>query len=142
MSDQLEADAFAVNQNGLPDEGLKGIYLWASDDINKFVTPITVADDNERVAKHFTVDLISDGVTPMVVGISISNTNANWYVVDNFKLKFVGITPPVGINDMTEASEAAVKNIYTLTGVRVNTLQRGINIVVDQNGKAHKVIVK
>ena len=139
---QLEADAFAVNQNGLPDEGLKGIYLWASDDINKFVTPITVADDNERVAKHFTVDLISDGVTPMVVGISISNTNANWYVVDNFKLKFVGTTPPVGINDMTEAGEAAVKNIYTLTGVRVNTLQRGINIVVDQNGKAHKVIVK
>ncbi|MDO4994875.1 MAG: hypothetical protein Q4E32_07715 [Bacteroidales bacterium] len=139
---QLEADAFAVNQDGLPDGGLKGIYLWATDGVNKFVTPITVADDNETVAKHFTVDILSDGVTPMTVGISISQTNANWYVADNFTLKFVGTTPPDGIADIAEAGVETLKDIYTLTGIKTNRLQKGINIVVDQNGNTRKVFVK
>ena len=36
----------------------------------------------------------------------------------------------------------AVAGIYTLTGAKVNTLQRGINILVDQNGNTRKVFVK
>ena len=139
---QLSVDAFAINQGGLPEEGLHGIYLWATDDNNKFVKSITVAEDNETVAKNFTVDIISDGVTPMVVGISIGQTNANWFVADNFTLKYVGTTPPVGIADVVEVGAETVKDIFTLSGVKTNRLQKGINIVVDQNGKTRKVFVK
>ena len=139
---QLSVDAFAVNQGGMPDEGLKGIYLWATDDNNKFVKSITVADDNETVAKNFTVDIVVDDATFVNIGISIGQTNANWFVADNFTLKYVGTTPPVGIADVVEVGAENVKDIFTLSGVKTNRLQKGINIVVDQNGKTRKVFVK
>ena len=53
-----------------------------------------------------------------------------------------------GIGNEPEAIEAvntekkAAAGIYTLTGAKVNTLQRGINILVDQNGNTRKVLVK
>ena len=139
---QLSVDAFAVNQGGMPDEGLKGIYLWAYDGANKFVKSITVADNNETVAKNFTVDIVVDDATFVNIGISIAQTNANWFVADNFTLKYVGTTPPVGITDVAEVGAENVKNIFTLSGVKTNRLQKGINIVVDQNGKTRKVFVK
>ena len=140
---KLEADAFAVNQKEGFDEDLHGIYLWATDDINESQTPITVAGDNSTVSKHFSIDVVSDGVTNIVVGVKIADTNANWFTIDNFTLSFVGTTPPVGIADVTEAAETlSVKSIYTPAGVRVSTLQRGINIVVGQDGQARKVVVK
>ena len=53
-----------------------------------------------------------------------------------------------GIGSEPEAIEAvnvekkAVAGIYTITGAKVNTLQRGINILVDQNGNTRKVFMK
>ena len=102
-----------------------------------------MAGDNSTVSKHFSIDVVSDGVTNIVVGVKIADTNANWFTIDNFTLSFVGTTPPVGIADVTEAAETlSVKSIYTPAGVRVSTLQRGINIVVGQDGQARKVVVK
>ena len=53
-----------------------------------------------------------------------------------------------GIGNEPEAIESvntekkAAAGIYTLTGAKVNTLQRGINILVDQNGNTKKILVK
>ena len=53
-----------------------------------------------------------------------------------------------GIGNEPEAIESvntekkAAAGIYTLTGAKVNTLQRGINILVDQNGNTRKVYMK
>ena len=40
------------------------------------------------------------------------------------------------------AAESVAEGIYTVSGAKVNTLQRGINIVRNANGKAVKVLVK
>jgi hypothetical protein len=42
------------------------------------------------------------------------------------------------VNNETKAASG----IYTISGAKVNALQRGINIIVDQNGKSRKVFVK
>ena len=53
-----------------------------------------------------------------------------------------------GIGSEPEAIETvntekkAAAGIYTITGAKVNTLQRGINILVDQNGNTRKVFMK
>jgi hypothetical protein len=41
-----------------------------------------------------------------------------------------------------DADRKAASGIYTLNGAKVTALQRGLNIIVDQNGKARKVFVK
>jgi len=139
----LEADAFAVNQTADFAEDLTGIQLamigsvWAC-------TDITIAGENSTVAKHLYVMYHhTDASKGAVVSVNISATNANWFVIDNLKLSYLGTTEPLGIAETeADAQGAAVKSIYSLTGARQATLQKGINIVVDQNGKARKVFVK
>lgn len=41
-----------------------------------------------------------------------------------------------------DVDRKAAAGIYTISGAKVTTLQRGLNIIVDQNGKARKVFVK
>lgn len=41
-----------------------------------------------------------------------------------------------------DVDRKAASGIYTISGAKVTTLQRGLNIIVDQNGKARKVFVK
>jgi len=47
-----------------------------------------------------------------------------------------------GINGVETLTDGAVESIYTLNGVRVNSLQKGLNIVKMSNGKTQKVLVK
>lgn len=70
--------------------------------------------------------------------IGIDKVVANggdWIIYDDFKLKYLGNDPTVGINNVTVKSENNV--IYNVAGQRINSLQKGINIV---NGK--KIYVK
>ncbi|MDY3620819.1 MAG: hypothetical protein SO104_06720 [Prevotella sp.] len=45
-----------------------------------------------------------------------------------------------GINSVNTADNSTITEIYTLGGARVNSLQKGINIVRLANGKTVKVI--
>ena len=45
-----------------------------------------------------------------------------------------------GINTVNTADNSTITEIYTLGGARVNSLQKGINIVRLANGKTVKVI--
>ena len=45
-----------------------------------------------------------------------------------------------GINSVDAAENNTITEIYTLGGARVNSLQKGINIVRLANGKTIKVI--
>lgn len=68
-----------------------------------------------------------------------------WFSADNFKLTMVkagdnaGWDPTTGVSEV--ATTSAANAIYTLTGAKVNALQKGLNIVV-KNGKATKILVK
>ena len=136
----LEADAYATNQKAIPEEGIQGAYLMANNNGNYYLTPIGIAVTG-AAPEHFTVDFYSDGVNPTTVGLRVEDTNASWIVADNFQLKYIGTEAPVGIKDI-ETAETTVdlknaKNIYSITGQRLNQVQKGINIV---DGK--KVLIK
>ena len=48
-----------------------------------------------------------------------------------------------GINEISaQPSTAAPAGIYRLNGVRLNSLQRGLNIVIGQDGQVRKVMMK
>lgn len=51
-------------------------------------------------------------------------------------------TDPTAINTLTTADDNKYVAIYTLGGVRMQNLQRGINIVRTANGKVKKLLVK
>ncbi len=51
-------------------------------------------------------------------------------------------TDPTAINTLTAADDNKYVAIYTLGGVRMQRLQRGINIVRTASGKVKKVLVK
>lgn len=51
-------------------------------------------------------------------------------------------TNPTAINTLTTADDNKYVAIYTLGGVRMQNLQRGINIVRTASGKVKKVLVK
>lgn len=91
----------------------------------------------------------------LVVGVSCDyaflnkaeeeNFKGTWFSADDFKLTLVkagdntGWDPSTGISEV--ATSASANAIYTLTGAKVNALQKGLNIVV-KNGKATKILVK
>ena len=62
---------------------------------------------------------------------------ADWSIFDNFQLFYIGTAAPVGIESIDAIEAVTPVGIYNLAGQRINTLQKGINIV---NGK--KVFVK
>lgn len=71
----------------------------------------------------------------------------NWYSVGGWTLTLIAKGdnedwggPIAGIQDVENTIEAA-EGIYTISGAKVNKLQRGLNIVV-RNGKATKILVK
>ena len=47
-----------------------------------------------------------------------------------------------GINGVETLTDGAVESIYTINGTRVNSLQKGLNIVKMSNGQTQKVLVK
>ena len=71
----------------------------------------------------------------------------NWYSVGGWTLTLVakgdntGWEGPVTGVDTVNTVKPMASGIYTITGVKVNKLQRGLNIIVN-NGKAQKVLVK
>ena len=47
-----------------------------------------------------------------------------------------------GINGVETLTDGTVESIFTISGTRVNSLQKGLNIVKMSNGKTQKVLVK
>ena len=47
-----------------------------------------------------------------------------------------------GIQDVSVASKKVATGIYNFNGIRMNSLQRGLNIVVSGDGNVKKVLVK
>ena len=64
----------------------------------------------------------------------------DWVVFDNFKLYYLGTEIPEGIANV--AAKDVTKTIYSVSGVKQNGLQKGINIIKLSNGKVVKKFVK
>lgn len=125
----LSADAYATNQKAIPEEGITGASLMATDGTNTWTESIGIAETSAK-PENFTVVFESDGVKPVSVGLQVYQTNASWIVADNFTLRYLGTKAPVAIETIgQDAATLANKTIYNLNGQRLGRLQKGINIV-------------
>ena len=75
--------------------------------------------------------MIEDGQS-LTFGLKKDTTiDGDWCLFDNFQLFYLGTAVPSGINNL--AAEGTQKNIYTLSGQKLNSItQPGLYIV---NGK-------
>ena len=104
--------------------------------------------------KHQTMDVevtnheLTIGAKAGVAGENEKAFTGNWFSVGGWTLKLIELGnnegwggPIVEGIESVQNNTAVIEGIYTLTGAKVNKLQRGVNIVV-RNGKAMKVLVK
>lgn len=89
----------------------------------------------------FTLDSESD----VTIGIRNDVTNS-WLIWDNWTLTCFGTNSSraetVGVEAIESVATVAPTAIYTVSGARVNTLQKGINIVKMSDGSVRKVLIK
>jgi len=137
----LEVDGYAINQAGVPEgfESISGAGLMAKTGTTMTYQDMGVNSD-VAVPTHWSLVFYSDGKSPVTIGLHIENTNANWIAADNFMLSYIGKETPTSITDLNMSDDSIDINnsiIYNMSGQRLNTVQKGINII---NGK--KVYIK
>ena len=82
---------------------------------------------------------IKGDVTNESIDLTISYLGVNMTELLNVTFKGTAVET-TGINTVNTADNSTITEIYTLGRARVNSLQKGINIVRLANGKTVKVI--
>lgn len=95
-----------------------------------------VTEGSKSLISAFTATLSADK-SKLIVDLTFMTLGSDVNVV--FGKEY---TDPTAINTLTTADDNKYVAIYTLGGVRMQRLQRGINIVRTANGKVKKVLVK
>lgn len=95
-----------------------------------------VTEGSKSSISAFTATLSADK-TKLIVDLTFMTMGSDVNVV--FGKEY---TDPTAINTLTTADDNKYVAIYTLGGVRMQNLQRGINIVRTASGKVKKVLVK
>ncbi len=146
-SGSAPAEGFWLSQTvkNLPAGGYTIYAILASDannkitlDVNGESTEFTMEGDKATANNASQQFAIAEG-DEAVIKVS----SPSWFKADNFKLFYHGANSSicVGINEVS-TSKNAKAGIYTLSGARVTTLQKGINIIRMSDGSVHKVLVK
>lgn len=95
-----------------------------------------VTEGSKSLISAFTATLSADK-SKLIVDLTFMTLGSDVNVV--FGKEY---TDPTAINTLTTADDNKYVAIYTLGGVRMQRLQRGINIVRTANGKVKKLLVK
>ena len=95
-----------------------------------------VSEGSKSSISAFTATLSADK-SKLIVDLTFMTLGSDVNVV--FGKEY---TDPTAINTLTTADDNKYVAIYTLGGVRMQNLQRGINIVRTASGKVKKVLVK
>ena len=95
-----------------------------------------VTEGSKSLISAFTATLSADK-SKLIVDLTLMTLGSDVNVV--FGKEY---TDPTAINTLITADDNKYVAIYTLGGVRMQRLQRGINIVRTANGKVKKLLVK
>lgn len=87
-----------------------------------------------------------DGQGDFRIGLIKNVTeSADWTIVKNFKLYYLGVDP-TGISEIVTDANAVATKIYNASGMQIGKFQKGINIIEtvmkDGSKKVKKVVVK
>ena len=100
----------------------------------------------EGAVMPLTKDYDDNKIVKLLIGSNYSKFNGRRCWFDNVKIyKYPSSATgedPVSINSVANTTSNAAAGIYTISGAKVNGLQKGINIVKMQNGQVKKVFVK
>ena len=140
---------FEVKSNGLNnyafpayviDYELEGADAGHFDDGNGTISETTgdATVEGEKVSNMYWQKIKGD-VTNESIDLTISYLGVNMTELLNVTFKGTAVET-TGINTVNTADNSTITEIYTLGGARVNSLQKGINIVRLANGKTVKVI--
>lgn len=120
-----------------------------NDDQKKWGTDDDILGDAKEYSVIF---IVPEDDSNVEIGFqSVGTLTTKWFVCDDFKLWYYGkessktatgddgeLTDIDGIGTETNA----IKAIYTVTGAKVSSLQKGINLVKMADGTVQKVLVK
>ena len=137
----LGVDGYAVNQSGVPEEGVQGAYLYAQVGESMLKTSICV-DATAATPTHFEVSFYSNGEDKTTIGILIRDANFNWVAVDNFTLTYLGSEIPDAVEGLNAVAGTKAAQVFSLDGRQQVRLSRGVNIVRMSDGSVRKVLVK
>ena len=149
-----DAEAYAEN----PD-AYGAAFLYASvkveEDSTLNATPVVPqeAGCTESYENYSVIFTVPEGGADVTVGFQSAGVMAaRWFACDNFMLTYYGTESEkaesgkesfdVATDIRTITAAAAPSAIYSISGARLNGLQKGLNIVKFSNGTVKKVFVK
>ena len=107
---------------------------------NSYEVPYTMENDKNVATEAFNIFPLEEG-EDLVIRVA----SASWFKADYFRLTYFGTESDkeiTGIESVETAETSAPAAIYTISGAKVSSLQKGINIVKYANGKVAKILVK
>jgi len=97
-----------------------------------------VKENNPEAFKNALQFTANEGDTVELGLKKNDGVGGDWLIFDDFELYYLGYDPTA---ISTVATGAQIVEIYNVNGVRVNSLQKGVNIV-KTNGNVKKVVIK
>lgn len=74
--------------------------------------------------------------------VKTKTINTDWTIFDNFKLYYLGTEAPVAVETVKASASDTPSAIFSISGTKMNSLKKGINIVKMADGSVRKVLVK
>jgi len=143
------------DQEAGPGTGAAYLYAGASNGTDTRVVvsePIAIQPEGCRDAynNYSVVITLKEGETLVIGSKNIGELSARWVMIDNFKLEYCGpnsekeesSADPTAIESVATSTVSAPAAIYTISGAKVSSLKKGINIVRMADGQVKKVFVK
>lgn len=118
----------------------QGFQLFANDDYVD--VEVGQTGNGERGQWYEIVTVVTDGT--LKLGARNTVEAENWCMIDNWSLSYCGTNSekePTAVTQIIDTTSSA-SSIFTVTGVRSNTLSKGINVVKMSDGSVRKVLVK
>lgn len=117
-----------------------GFQLFANDDYVD--VEVGQTGNGERGQWYEIVTIVTDGT--LKLGARNTVEAENWCMIDNWSLSYCGTDSekePTAVAQVVDTTSSH-SSIFTVTGVRSNTLAKGINVVKMSDGSVRKVFVK
>lgn len=117
----------------------QGFQVFAND--NSLDVAVGQTGAGERGEWYEIVTEVTDGT--LTLGARNTVAAENWCMIDNWSLSYCGTHSEKIPSDIAAVGTmSASSSIYTIAGVRINSLNKGLNIVKMADGSARKIIVK
>lgn len=155
---ELTANA-ANSYNGQaagPGEGAAYIYAAAGQNgklaytDNGMITPQEAPCNgaDQRFTSYSVIFTVAEGDVVRIGAMNVGELPARWVMVDDFTLTYYGANsskaPSAGHETVIKDAQttAAPAGIYSISGAKLNSMKKGINIVKGADGSVRKIFVK